>query len=164
MSSLRKFKLDDLDQLVEYANNPNIAGNLLDAYPSPYTVKDGEKFLERAMRDDPVTVFAICNDEKFCGAIGIHLQTDIFRKNAELGYWIAEPFWGKGIGTTAVKLICTYGFENFDLNRIFARPFGSNIASQKLLEKAGFDLEATIQGSIYKNGEYSDELIYSKLR
>jgi RimJ/RimL family protein N-acetyltransferase len=91
----------------------------------------------------------------------LHPQADIHKKNAELGYWLAEPYWGKGIVSNAVKEIVTYGFENFDIDRIFARPFGTNIGSQKVLEKAGFILEGTFKNTLYKNGVYLDELIYA---
>jgi RimJ/RimL family protein N-acetyltransferase len=79
----------------------------------------------------------------------------------ELGYWVAEPFWGKGIMTKAVLQMVDYGFKTFDITRIFARPFGTNIASQTVLEKAGFILEARLDKTLYKNGEFLDELIYA---
>ena len=160
-TTLRLFNLDDLEKVVEFANNPKIAENLLDVFPHPYTIADGNTFLNRAMSGDPIQVFAICFNDEFCGAIGIHPQEDIFRKNAELGYWIAEPFWGKRITSKAVKLMCDYGFENFDISRIFARPFGHNTASKKVLENAGFEHEATLSKTIFKNGEYCDELFYA---
>jgi len=81
-----------------------------------------------------------------------------------LGYWLAESYWGKGIITQAIRAIVDYGFETFEIDRIFARPFGSNIASQKVLEKVGFILEARLIKTIWKNGRYEDELIYAKRR
>ncbi|MDV7400217.1 GNAT family protein, partial [Arthrospira platensis SPKY1] len=75
--------------------------------------------------------------------------------------WLAEPFWGRGIVTEAIKQVVDFAFNTYDINRIFARPFGTNIASQRVLEKAGFTLEARLEKTLYKNGEYLDELIYS---
>ena len=103
-------------------------------------------------------------DGKAAGGIGIHPQEDIYCKNAEMGYWLAEPYWGKGIITKAVLQMIDYAFANFDISRIYARPFGTNIGSQKVLEKAGFKLEARIEGSLFKKGEYLDELIYAVRR
>ena len=88
-------------------------------------------------------------------------QADVHRKNAELGYWLAEPYWGQGIITRAITRMVSYGFEHWDIHRIFARPFGTNIASQRALEKAGFVLEARFEKTIFKNGEYLDELVYA---
>jgi RimJ/RimL family protein N-acetyltransferase len=158
---LRKWKLDDVNSLVKYANNKKIAANLTDQFPHPYTLDNGKAFIEMASKGNPISIFAIEINGEAVGGIGLHPQTDIHKKNAELGYWLAEPYWGKGIVSNAVKEIVTYGFENFDIDRIFARPFGTNIGSQKVLEKAGFILEGTFKNTLYKNGVYLDELIYA---
>ncbi len=117
-----------------------------------------------ATQHSPPTVFAIDINGKASGGIGLHPLTDIHIKNAELGYWLANPFWGQGIMTRAVIQIVDYGFKNLDINRIFARSFGTNIASQKVLEKDGFVLEGEFKDTIYKNGEYLDELFYAVRR
>lgn len=158
---IRKFSSSDLDSLVRYANNKNIALNLTDQFPHPYSRDHGEKFLATVKTHIPVRVFAIECDGQFCGAIGLHPQDDIMRLNCELGYWIAEPFWGKGVATKAIELIVKYGFENFDIQRIFARPFGRNLASRRVLEKAGFKLEAKLEKTIIKNGVIEDEYIFA---
>lgn len=157
---LRPWNLDDLDRLVQLANNPKIAANLMDRFPYPYTREAGESFINMAMSGHPASVLAIKLDGEVVGGIGVHPQLDVYRKNAELGYWLAEEYWGKGIITEAIRLIVPYAFENFDIVRIYARPFGGNIASQKVLEKNGFHLEATLKGTFFKNGIYLDELIY----
>jgi RimJ/RimL family protein N-acetyltransferase len=162
--TLRPWQMHDLDSLVEYADNFNIARNLADQFPHPYKIENGKTFIRLAMSHSPVRIFAIDINGKASGGIGIHPQTDIYRKNAELGYWLAEPFWGKGLITRAILEMVEYGFNNFDINRIFARPFGHNIASQKALEKAGFILEARLSKTFFKNGEYLDELIYARRR
>ncbi len=161
---LRPWNLSDLGQLVNYANNWNVAKYLTDQFPFPYTEDAGKSFIEMASKDNPVRIFAITLSDEAVGGIGIHPQQDIFKKNAELGYWLAEPFWGKGIMTTAVKEMLEYSFNNFEINRVFARPFGNNVGSQKVLEKAGFVLEARLSKVLFKNGEYLDELIYAVRR
>lgn len=159
--SIRPFKTTDIESLMEYANNPKIAANLTNQFPHPYTRESGQAFIRMATQINPPTIFAIDINNKASGGIGLHVQEDIHIKNAELGYWLAEPFWGKGIMTKAVKHMVAYGFKNLDINRIFARPFGTNLASQKVLRNAGFVLEGKFKDTIYKNGQYLDELIYA---
>lgn len=158
---LRPWELSDLTSLVKYANNPKIAGNMTDAFPSPYTEESGRAFISMAQKGVSAYLMAIEVEGEAVGGIGIHRQSDIMRKNAELGYWLAEPFWGKGITSQAVQKMVEYAFNTFDINRIYARPFGSNKASQRVLEKSGFTLEARIEKNIFKKGEYLDELIYA---
>lgn len=158
---LRTWQLTDLDSLVGHANNKKIAAFLTDAFPHPYTKETGEKFIAYAQSTQPTTLFVIDIDGKACGGIGLHPQTDIQRFNAELGYWLAEPFWNQGIMTLAIQEIVRYGFTHLPINRIFARPFGTNIASQKVLEKAGFTLEARFEKTLIKNNVWQDELIYA---
>jgi RimJ/RimL family protein N-acetyltransferase len=158
---LRKWKDSDLESLLKYANNRNIAKFLTDQFPHPYTKDDGKQYLSAVSKDDPPKVLAIEVNGEAVGSIGIFPQTDIHRKNAEMGYWLAEDYWGNGIMTFAIKEMVRYGFETFDINRIFARPFGINAGSRRVLEKAGFTLEARFAKALIKNGEYLDELYYS---
>jgi RimJ/RimL family protein N-acetyltransferase len=151
----------DLASLVKWANNPDIAKNMTDQFPFPYTEEAGIRFIGYASSGNPVHIFAIEINGEAVGGIGLHPQSDIQRKNAELGYWLAEPFWGRGIITKAILQMIDYGFTTFDINRIFARPFGTNIASQKVLEKTGFVLEARFEKTYFKNGEFEDELVYA---
>ena len=110
----------------------------------------------------PTALLPFCEvDGEFVGGIGVHPQDDIQRLNAELGYWLAEHLWGKGIMTEAIRRMVKYAFENFEIDRIFARPFGSNVASQKALEKAGFTFEARFEKTLIKNGEKQDEIFYA---
>ncbi len=159
--TLRKWNSDDLSSLVKYANNYNIAKNLTNLFPHPYTIEHGKAFIEKANSSNTHLILAIDINGEAIGGIGLHPQTDIHIKNAELGYWLAEPFWGNGIITSAIKQIVEKGFKELDIERIFARPFGTNIGSQKVLEKAGFNLEARLEKTILKNGKYLDELIYA---
>jgi len=158
---LRSWNLNDLKSLVKYANNYNIAKNLTNQFPHPYSKENGEAFIAMATKNDPLTIFAIEINGQAAGGIGLHPQQDIHCKNAELGYWLAEPYWGKGIITQAIKQIVAYGFKTFEIDRIFARPFENNIGSQKVLIKSGFILEGKFDKVLYKNGEYLDELIYA---
>ncbi|MBK6882374.1 MAG: GNAT family N-acetyltransferase [Flavobacteriales bacterium] len=160
--TLREWTMADLTALVEHANDPTVADNLTDAFPHPYTVEHGKAFLARFMGQDPQLVLAIDVDGAAVGAVGIHPQSDVYRRNAELGYWIAKAFRGKGIMTEAVKQATTRAFDILpDIHRVFARPYGSNTASQRVLEKAGFILEARMHGTFLKNGRVEDELIYA---
>ena len=158
---LRPWSMTDLESLVKYANNPSIAKYMMDQFPHPYTPESGKKFIEFANNDDPVHIFAIEVEGKAAGGIGLHPQNDVYRKNAELGYWLAEPYWGKGIITNAIGEIVEFGFKTFDLTRIYARPYETNKGSQRALEKAGFILEARFHKTFFKNNEYLDELVYA---
>jgi len=159
--SLRAWATSDIDNLVKHANNPNIAKNMTNAFPHPYTQEAGLAFITMANSKKPLSIFALCLNNEAIGGIGMHPQQDIHEKCAELGYWLAEPFWGKGIASKAVLKMIDFSFLNFDIVRLYARPFSSNIGSQKVLEKCGFKLEARLKKSIFKNGVYMDELIYS---
>jgi RimJ/RimL family protein N-acetyltransferase len=160
---LRKWSEADLDNLVKFANNQNIAKWLTNGFPHPYTFEDGKAYLSMVTNDNPTKVFAIEVNGEAVGSIGIYPQSDIHEKNAEMGYWLAEAYWGQGIMEKAIREIVEYGFQTFDIVRIFARPFSTNLQSQRVLEKAGFTLEARLKKALFKNGEFMDELIYAKL-
>jgi RimJ/RimL family protein N-acetyltransferase len=159
--TLRPFRDSDLTSLVKYANNYKVAKFLTNQFPHPYTDEDGRKFISSVANNNPVNVFAIEVNGEAAGAIGIHPQSDIHEKNAEMGYWLAESFWGNGIITRAIVQTVEYGFKSFDITQIFARPFSANPASQRVLEKAGFTCEARLKNAVYKNSNYMDELIYA---
>jgi ribosomal-protein-alanine N-acetyltransferase len=160
--TLRPWLLSDLDSLVKHANNPAVAANMTDMFPHPYTREKGLAFLEMVTAIQPTRIWTIAIDGEACGGIGIHPLTDIMRRNAELGYWLAEPFWGKNIISRAIPQAVAMGFSALpEINRIFARPFGTNKASQRALEKAGFVFETSFQNTIFKNGVFVDELFYA---
>lgn len=161
---LRPFHPDDLPSLVKHANDPSVAGNLTDSFPHPYTEQFGRDFIQQAIETIPLRR---CIDiaGECVGAIGLHPKTDLWRHNMELGYWLAKEHRGKGIMTEAIRQMVRLGFETFpEVTRIYATPFGSNIASQKALEKAGFIVEATLIGTLVKNGVVEDEWIYAVRR
>lgn len=157
---LRSFESKDADALVKYANNYNIAKNLTNKFPFPYTNADAENFIALAKSHNPLQIKAIEINNEVAGSIGIHPLADIYSKNAELGYWLAEPYWGRRIIPLAIKEMLQYGFETFDIQRIFARTTHTNIASQIVLKKTGFIFEAELKGTIFKFDEYYDELIF----
>jgi len=161
---LRAWKETDLESLVEHANNYNVAKWLTNQFPFPYTIEDGRKYLCMVRNDNPVKVFAIVIDGRAVGSIGIFPQSDIHEKSAEIGYWLSEKYWRNGVMPEAIRRIVKYGFETFDIVRIYARPFSSNSGSQRVLEKAGFELEARLKDALYKNNELLDEIIYVKFR
>ena len=161
---LRKWAEADLDSLVKYANNSNVAKWLTNGFPHPYTQEDGKAFLSMISNDNPTKVFAIEVNDEAIGSIGIFPQSDIHEKNAEIGFWLAEKYWGHGIITRVIQEVVKYGFQTFEIVRIFARPFSTNLKSQRVLEKAGFTLEARLKKALFKNGEFMDELIYVKHR
>lgn len=157
---LRPWQMSDLDSLVLHANNWNIARYMTDQFPFPYTEEDGRAFIEFATKDEPIHIFAIEVDGQAVGGIGIHPQGDIQRRNAELGYWLGEAYWGRGIISRAIIQALAFAFDTFHIDRVFARPFGSNLASQRVLEKNGFNLEARFSSTLIKNGVFEDELVY----
>jgi ribosomal-protein-alanine N-acetyltransferase len=162
---LRPFRADDLPALVEHANDPSVASKLTDTFPHPYTDADGRSFLELAIHTNPPLRRCIEVDGECAGAIGLHPKTDLWRNNMELGYWLAKEHRGKGIMSAAIGKMVQLGFDTFpEITRIYASPFGSNRASQRVLEKAGFILEAKLIGTLIKNGKIEDEWIYAVRR
>ena len=161
---IRSYELNDKHSLVKYANNYNVSKLLRDDFPFPYTLTDAETWLIHACNQDPETNFVIAYNNEMIGAIGINLQDDVNRYSAEIGYWIGEPFWGKGITTLALKYFTGYIFNNFDLNRIYANVFEGNAASEKVLLKCGYRKEATLRKAIFKEDKFLDQYIYSILK
>ena len=162
---LRPFQPEDLPALVKHASDPSVAANLTDSFPNPFTEKAGRAFLHSAINTVPPLRRCIDIGGEACGAIGLHPKEDLWRRNMELGYWLAAEHRGKGIMTEAIKRMVKLGFDTFaNVHRIYATPFGSNIASQKALLKAGFTLEARLNGTLVKTEVVQDELIYAVRR
>ena len=146
-----------------HANNKKISDNLRDRFPYPYTEMDAEWFINSVLANagERATNFIIEINEEAAGAISFWPGEDVYRLNAEIGYWLGEGHWGKGIMTEVIKILVNYIFENFEIRRIFALPFASSGASARMLEKAGFRKEATIKNGVIKNGNVLDYFIYS---
>jgi RimJ/RimL family protein N-acetyltransferase len=161
---VREYRHSDLASIVAHANNPNVARNLEDRFPYPYTAKNAEEWFARIRDQDPVTNFAIADPNQVIGSIGIQPLEDIYRCTAELGYWLGETFWGRGIATRAVRAFTAWGFQSFDVTRIQARVFESNPASARVLEKAGFTCEGRLRQSAIKQGVVLDLDLYAILR
>ncbi len=163
---IRKWKLSDAADLAAALSNKKVQDNLRDGLPFPYTEKDGVDYITTMLSTDEneTFTFAITVDNMVIGSIGIFRQGNIHRQTAELGYYIAEEYWGKGIMTEAVKQICEYVFANSDIIRIYAEPFAYNIASCRVLEKAGFQYEGTLRSNAVKNSKVIDMKMYSLLK
>jgi len=166
---LRKFNEKDINSIAEYANNENIAKWLTDEFPSPYSKKDAEIFINITSTESSMKVFAIEVDGEAAGSIALTLNQindqnslNIYKniKTAELGYWLGEKHWNKGIITSAIKDIVKYGFNNYEINCIYATPFENNITSQKVLKKAGFKTDSKVKIINKKNKNYK-VIIYS---
>jgi RimJ/RimL family protein N-acetyltransferase len=158
---VRSWKLSDIDSLAASANNRKIWMNLRDAFPYPYTVRDAREFIRAVRHRAPETTFAIAVDDRAIGSIGFVLHSDVERVSAEIGYWIAESCWGRGIVTEALSAVTRYAIETHGLTRIFAVPFAWNAASCRVLEKAGYVLEARLKHSAIKDGRLTDQLQYA---
>ena len=162
---LRPWSIGDAGQLAVIADNKKIADNLRDGFPFPYSLKDAKDWLNIILPENyPPRFFAITVDKKLVGSIGIVTKTDIYRKNFEIGYFLAEEQWGKGIATQAIKAATSYAFKDFDIVRVYAEPFSDNTGSRRALEKAGFTLEATLSRNVIKNNIIKDSCIYSVLK
>lgn len=163
---IRKWKLSDAADLATAISNKKIQDNLRDGLPYPYTEQDGADFISDMLSADEndIFAFAITVDNKVVGSIGVFRQGNIHRLTAELGYYIAEEYWSRGIMTEAVRQTCEYVFDKSDIIRIYAEPFAYNIASCRVLEKAGFQYEGTLRNNAVKNGKVIDMKMYSLLK
>lgn len=162
---LRPWTVADASQLAIIANNKKIADNLRDGFPYPYTFQDARAWLSIILpENNPPRFFAITVDGILAGSIGLSAKNDIYRMTCEIGYYLAEEFWGKNIMTRAIRAATLYAFKNFDIVRLYAEPFADNAASRRALEKAGFTLEATLRKNVIKNGIIKDSCIYVILK
>lgn len=161
--SVREWRKSDATSLAAALSNKKILDNLRDGPPYPYTEKDAEEYISSVLNSDPNDTFAyaIEVDGKAVGSIGAFRQGNIHRHTAELGYYLAEEYWGKGIMTSAVKQLCEKLFAETDIIRIFAEPFSYNTGSRRVLEKAGFKLEGIMKNNAVKNGKVIDMALYA---
>lgn len=162
---LRPWRFGDEPSLIHHANNYKIWRNVRDRFPHPYTWEDAEWWIGHAGRESPLTNFAIEVNEEAVGGIGLVPRDDIYRCGAEIGYWLSEDYWGRGVMTEAVRATTQYAFSQFgELRRIFAGVLEWNPGSMRVLEKAGYRLEARLRQAIIKEGQVMDEMIYAILR
>jgi RimJ/RimL family protein N-acetyltransferase len=158
---VRSWRTSDIEPLAGYANNRKIWLNLRDAFPHPYTNRDARDYIRLAKQRTPETAFAIAVQDEAIGSIGFVLHPDVERVSAEIGYWLAEPFWGRGITTEALAAITRHAIDAHRLTRIYAVPFAWNTASCRVLEKAGYVLEARLRRSAIKDGQITDQMQYA---
>lgn len=166
LCNIRKWRLTDAPALSAALNNPKVLANLRDGLPYPYTEQDAADYISAMLQADENSTFAfaITVNDQAIGSIGAFRQTNIHNQTAELGYYIAEPYWGKGIGTEAVQQLAAYVFENTDILRIYAEPFSYNMGSRRVLEKAGFTYEGTLRSNAVKNGRVLDMTMYARVK
>src|SRR5205085_244389 len=160
---LRKWKRSDAGALAWIANNKNIADNLRDIFPHPYKKKDAKSWIENVKKQDIANSYCVEVDGQVAGSVGFFQKDDVYRKNVEIGYFIGEPFWGRGVATEAMSLALEIIKNNFDAVRVYAEVFAHNKASMRVLEKNGFYLESTRKKAVIKNGVISDDQVWVKL-
>lgn len=161
---VRSWRRGDAAAIVAHANNRKIWLNVRDRFPHPYTARDARAFLASVVGVRPETSFAIEVDGAVVGGIAFRIQTDVERIGAELGYWLGEAYWGRGIATAAVRAVTEHAMTTHDLRRVFALPFAPNRASARVLEKAGFELEGVLRSSAIKDGHVLNQLLYARIR
>lgn len=161
---VRSWEWRDRDAIVPHANNRKVSINLRDRFPYPYTINDARTWLEMVIDHTPETNFAIDVGGEAVGGIGFTLQPDVARRSAEIGYWLGEEFWGRGITTEALIAVTDHAFTNYDLCRLYAHVFEWNGASARVLEKAGYTFEGRLRKSVTKEGQTIDQLMYAMVR
>ncbi len=161
---VRAWRLDDIESLIRHANNIKIWRNLKDTFPHPYTRGDAESWISGASSSESGTHFAIAVDGNAVGGIGIHPGKDVHRRTATIGYWLGEAYWGRGIATEALRAVSDYAFASFDFARLQAYVFEWNIASARVLEKAGYTREARLRKHCTKEGRTVDTFLYALVR
>jgi RimJ/RimL family protein N-acetyltransferase len=162
--TLRPFVPEDAPSLARHANDITVWRNLRDLFPHPYTLEHAVGFIGHAASQSPPCHRAIVIDGEAVGSIGLKLGTDVERVSAEVGYWLAAPYRGRGVMSEAIRAFTDEAFEIFALTRIFALPFAHNLASCRALEKAGFTLEAVLRCSCIKEGQITDQRQYARIR
>ena len=162
--SLRPWHSDDAVSLVTHANNPRIASNLRDGFPYPYTLADAKKWLKMVGDNGEDVILAIEVNGEASGGIGLHGLKDVYRYNGEIGYWLSEKHWGKGIMSDAVAAMVAYAFSETSWLRLFACIYENNPSSMRVLEKNGFRPEAIHRKAVMKEGKLMDEHLYALLK
>jgi RimJ/RimL family protein N-acetyltransferase len=160
---VRTYRVSDAESLAAHANNRKVWLNLRDAFPHPYTRKDARAYIGAALACPQETHFAIAVDGQAVGGIGFRLHEDVERVCAEIGYWLGEPFWGRGIVTEALIAVTAHAVRAHGLTRVFAVPFAWNPASFRVLEKAGYVREGVMRRSAIKDGRVVDQVLYARV-
>jgi [ribosomal protein S5]-alanine N-acetyltransferase len=161
---LKPHRIDFAKEFAKMKNIPEILDNGYDKTPNPFKEKDAIEFIKKEIVKEKQERFLIYWNNEVAGEIGITIQKDVFRLNAEIGYFISKKFWGKGLATLAVKKMTEYTFENFDVIRIVAGVFDFNKSSMKVLEKNGYYLESIRKNAVIKKEKIIDDYIWVKLK
>ncbi|MDP4094994.1 MAG: GNAT family protein [Bacillota bacterium] len=162
---LREWQDSDAERLADIADNKKIYDNLRDGFPHPYSLEDAKRYISFVKSNSSSSlILAIEIDGLIAGNIGAFFKDDVYRKNVEIGYFLAEEYWGKGIISMAIRELSKYVFDNYDIIRIYAEPFARNTGSRRALEKAGFSPEALMRCNVIKNGIIEDSCIYALLK
>lgn len=162
--TLRQWRADDAPGVPKYANNRKVSLCLRDRFPFPYREEDAREFLKRLPAEEDGIALCIDVNGEVAGGIGLQRKEDVHRFVAEFGYWLGEPFWGRGIVTEAIGAFVDFAFAKYPLHRLYAEVFSNNPASARVLEKNGFILEGRLKKHVFKNGELLDALVYAKTR
>ena len=163
-AQLRLWRHGDEAELSRQADNSNVSRNLRDSFPHPYTVSDAEQWIGFAVAQRPPTHFAITMHDRVAGGIGFNLGGDVYRRSAEVGFWLGEEYWGRGIATAALEAITTFAFGSFDLCRLYAHVYEWNAASMRVLEKAGYTREGVLRRAVVKDGRTIDQHLFALVR
>ena len=161
---IRSLQPGDAPALAKYANNRAVWRNLRDRFPHPYSLQHAEVWIDLVAAQTPETNFAIASAAEAIGGIGLELRRDVHRRSANVGYWLGEPYWGRGIATGALRAFTDFAFAKFDLARIDAHVYEWNPASARVLEKAGFEYEGCLRKSVTKDGQTIDQWLYAIVR
>jgi RimJ/RimL family protein N-acetyltransferase len=162
---LRAWRTGDETILVRYANNRRVWITLRDRFPHPYAAEHAVAWIRRCEAETQrPRHFAICVEGEPVGSVGLEPMDDVYRKTAEVGYWLAEPFWGRGLATRALRLLTAHAFSAFAFERLQACVFAPNPASCRVLEKCGYRREGRLRGSVFKDGQLLDSFLYARLR
>lgn len=161
---LRPFRDGDQASIARYANNREVWINLRDRFPHPYTRADADAWVQQVAGQDPPRQCGVEVEGEVVGGIGLTLQEDVHRRSAEIGYWLGEPFWGRGIMSEAVPAFTAYGFATFDVCRVYATVFEWNRVSARILQKAGYVLEGRLRKSVTKDGRTIDQFLFACVR
>ncbi|AQG82254.1 GNAT family N-acetyltransferase [Spirosoma montaniterrae] len=164
LGRLRPWREGDEEALVRHASNRRIWNNVRDFFPYPYTPRDASSWVRSNKSYHQPNNFAVEINGEAAGNVGFTVKDDIYRFNAEIGYWLGEQYWGRGIMTEAVPILTNYIFDNFQVNRIYACVLDNNIGSMRVLESAGYRHEAIHRKAAVKNNQYIDEHIFAMLR
>jgi ribosomal-protein-alanine N-acetyltransferase len=162
--ALRPVVPADAEAFARLANDRQVWRNLRDAFPHPYTLESARAFIAKQAEPSDARVFGIEVDGVLAGACGVHPFTDVYARGAEIGYWLGQPFHGRGIATKAIGALTAFAFGTMTLERLQAGVFEWNLASARVLEKNGYVREAVLRKSVFKDGQLIDSFLYAKLR